>query len=118
LLPLQANGKQVRLAGGRHWPLALHVDGGVYAPLTHFSPAQTVSGGYAWHDPFPSHLPLVAQEPAPMSLHLACGSTRPAPTLLQWPGAFFSPQVWQAPAQALSQQTPSTQKLDWHSPAT
>jgi hypothetical protein len=45
LLPLHAYGKQVWLAGGMHWPDALQVDGGVYAPPAQASGAHTVSGG-------------------------------------------------------------------------
>ena len=52
-----------------------------------------------------------------MSLHCWRGSLRPAATTVHWPGEPDEPQVWQAPSQALSQQNPSTQKPDWHSPA-
>jgi hypothetical protein len=33
---------------------------------------------------------------------------------VQCPSAICSAQLWQAPPQALSQQTPSTHCLDWH----
>jgi hypothetical protein len=114
LLPLQAYGKQVWLAGGMHWPAALQVDGGVYAPPAQDSEAQTVSGGYFRQAPAPSHFPSVAQEAAPLSWHWPCGSPAPFPTFVQCPSAICSAQLWQAPPQALSQQTPSTHCLDWH----
>ena len=50
-----------------------------------------------------------------MSVHIPCGSSRPWATFTQRPGDPESPQVLQAPWQALSQQKPSTQKSDRHS---
>ena len=50
-----------------------------------------------------------------MSLHTRCGSSRPAGTSTQRPGDPVRAQLRHAPSQALSQQTPSTQKFDWHS---
>ena len=44
-----------------------------------------------------------------------CGSTFPAPTVTQWPGELARSQLRQVPVQALSQQTPSTQKFEAHS---
>jgi hypothetical protein len=36
------------------------------------------------------------------------GSTLPVATVMQWPGDVGRLQLWQAPAQAFSQHTPST----------
>ena len=56
----------------------------------------------------PSHLPLVEQEAAPWSLQFLCGSGALAATFRHLPGELGRLQDWQAPAQAFSQQTPST----------
>lgn len=67
--PLHAYGKHDWPPGGMHCPLALQVDGGVYAPPTQVSWPHTMSTGYFRHAPFPSHLLSVPHEAAPWSLH-------------------------------------------------
>jgi hypothetical protein len=71
--------------------------------------------GYFWQLPLPSHLPLVPQLCALLSWQTPRESGLPAGTARQWPGIIISPQLRQAPVQALSQQKPSTQWLDAHS---
>jgi hypothetical protein len=58
---------------------------------------------------------LVPQLAAPWSLQSPAGSTVPLATLVQVPSVPDSAQDWQAPVQALSQQTPWAQKplLHW-----
>ena len=65
--------------------------------------------GYFWHPPMPLHLPLSPQLAAPMSRHMPLGSGALARTGVHLPRALGRAQVWQGPAQAFSQHTPSTQ---------
>jgi hypothetical protein len=66
----------------------------------------------------PLHRPLSPQLAAPMSWHTFLGSGPLARTGVHLPRALGRAQVWQGPAQAFSQQTPSTQAPLWHwSPA-
>jgi hypothetical protein len=81
------------------------------------SGAQVVPGSYLRQPVAPSHLPSVPQLLAPLSTQTLRGSTTPAGTGVQRPMAEGRAQLRQAPAQAPSQQTPSTQKLLTHSPA-
>jgi len=57
----------------------------------------------------------VPQEAACWSAHVWRGSAAPAGLGAQVPSDVDSAQLWQAPAQAELQQTPSTQKLEAHS---
>jgi len=82
-----------------------------------FSTAQVVPTGYVWQPPPPSHFPLVAHEAAPWSAHIWRGSGEPTATSVHLPMLLLRLQLRQAPVQALSQQTPSTQWLFWHSPS-
>ena len=86
-------------------------------PLAHFSGAHVVPVGYLRQPPAPSQVPLVPQEAAFRSTHIARGSATPAAIGWQVPGAEASAQLRQAPWQASAQQTPSTQKPLAHSPA-
>jgi hypothetical protein len=79
------------------------------------SSAHWVPTGYFWQPPLPSHLPLVPQFCALLSLQTARTSGLPAAIAMQWPGDEGSAQLRQAPVQALSQQTPSTHWLEAHS---
>jgi hypothetical protein len=58
---------------------------------------------------------LVPHEAAPLSWQTPRGSRLSAATVMQKPGEVGSAQYWHVPLQALSQQTPSTQKLLEHS---
>jgi hypothetical protein len=57
---------------------------------------------------------LSPHEAAPVSLHWPWGSVTPFATNLHWPSELGSAQLWHAPAQAVSQQIPSTQFFDPH----
>jgi hypothetical protein len=61
------------------------------------------------------HFPSVPHDAAPLSLQTLRGSTFPAAVVRQEPGEVGELQVRQAPAQAFSQHTPSTQKFEAHS---
>jgi hypothetical protein len=76
---------------------------------------QVVFFAYSWHAPAPSHLPLVPQLGAPLSLQVLRGSAFPAATIVHLPTEPVSAQLRQAPVQPLSQQTPSTHWPDLHS---
>jgi hypothetical protein len=65
----------------------------------------------------PSHLPSVPQRLAPWSTQTPRGSTVPAGVGAHRPIDEGRAQLRQAPPQAPSQQTPSTQKLLMHSAA-
>jgi hypothetical protein len=58
---------------------------------------------------------LVPQDAAPLFEQTPRGSVFPAAMVRQWPGEVGRLQLWQAPVQALSQQTPSTHWFDLHS---
>jgi hypothetical protein len=79
------------------------------------SSAHCVPTAYFWQPPLPSHLPLVPQLAAFWSVQMLRTSGLPAATATHLPGIIGSAQVRQAPVQALSQQTPSTQWLEAHS---
>jgi hypothetical protein len=71
--------------------------------------------GCLWQPKLPSHFPLVPQVDAAWTAHRARGSGLSAATGVHLPGVDASAQLRHAPAHALSQQTPSTQKPDRHS---
>jgi hypothetical protein len=76
---------------------------------------QTVPAGCRRHWPWPSQVPSRPQLEAGDAGQAADCSGIPLGTKLQTPGALGSLQVLQVSAQALSQQTPSTQKPLWQS---
>ena len=84
-------------------------------PDAQLSAAQVVPIGYLWQLPAPSQVPSVPQEPAPLSLHILCGSEAAAGLGAHMPGEVDSAQLWQAALQEELQQTPSTQKVEAHS---
>jgi hypothetical protein len=81
----------------------------------HVSGAHTVVTGYFWQPPAPSHRPLVPHDGAPMSLHMPRGSVLPMTMGVHFPRDAASEQLRHAPAQGMSQQTPSTQLPLWQS---
>ena len=83
--------------------------------LPQLSGAQVVPTAYFWQAPAPSHLLLVPQVLAPWSTQVLVGSGEPAATLVQVPADAASAHDRQAPVQALLQQKPWAQKVDWHS---
>ena len=70
---------------------------------------------YFWQPPEPSHLPFVAHAAAVVSWQTPRGSALPAAIEVHLPGAEASEQLRQAPVQAASQHTLSTQWVDRHS---
>jgi hypothetical protein len=111
-LPLQPRwGAQLVAAGAAQRP-ALQVDWAVcvLAPASQRACAHTVPFGYFWQAPMPLHLPLSPQLAAPASLQMFLGSTALAGVGVHLPRALGRAHDWQAPAQAFSQQTPSTQE--------
>jgi len=111
LLPLQAYGTHAMALGATQLPVALQVDSGVYMLLAQRSGAQTVPGRCRRQPPAPSHFPSVPQVDAGWVAHMLRGSSSPAVTGRHVPLVDGSAQLRQAPAQAWSQQTASTQWL-------
>jgi hypothetical protein len=85
----------------------------VPVPVGQLAARHDVPLGYFWHTPAWQR-PLVPQLLAPWSLHIPVGSALPVATLVQVPVVPDSAHDWQAPVQALSQQTPWAQKLLLH----
>ena len=80
----------------------------------HVESLQGVPFAYFWQAPA-WHLPFVPQPAAPVSLQRPAGSLAPVTTFVHVPSVPVSAHDWQAPVQALSQQTPCAQKVDAHS---
>lgn len=85
--------------------------------LAHFSPTHTVPTAYLRHPPAPSQRPSVPHDVAPWSLQTLRLSDVPAASGVHLPFVDASEQLRQAPVQAWSQQTPSTQNPDLQSAA-
>jgi hypothetical protein len=83
--------------------------------LLQVSSAHSVPTGQFWQPLLPSHLPFVEQVLCAIILHTPRGSTVPAAIGVQRPIDEARLQLRHAPAQAVSQQTLSTQWLCWHS---
>src|SRR5687767_12186179 len=83
--------------------------------FAHRSPTHTVPTAYLRHPPAPSQRPSVPQEVAPWSVQILRLSTAAAASGVHFPFDDVSAQLRQAPVQAVSQQTPSTQKPDLQS---
>jgi hypothetical protein len=81
------------------------------------SGAHTVPTLYLRQPPLPSQRPSVPHVVAPWSAQTPFVSTAPAASGVQWPIVEASAQLWQAPAHASSQHTPSTHRLERHSAA-
>ena len=113
--PLQANGTQAMVSGATQAPVALQVDSGENTLFSQCAGEQTVPGRWRRQAPAPSHVPSVPHDSAGCNVHVRCGSSEPADTGVQTPGAEGSAQLRQAPWQLSAQQTPSTQKLLRHS---
>jgi hypothetical protein len=111
----QANGKQEDDAGIPQVPAPSQVPPGVkVVPLVgqvafwQAVPCWYFSQAPAWH------LPSVPQLDAPLSMQLPAGSG-PEATAVHCPIVPVIAHDRQAPAQAVAQQTPCAQKVDWHS---
>jgi hypothetical protein len=112
----QRKGKHELSAGVTHVPLPSQVAPGVNVVVAsgQTEALHAVPWVYFWQAPA-WHLPLRPQLVAPSSAHLPAGSCDPVGTLVQVPSIPGSAHDWQAPSQALSQQTPWAQKLERHS---
>jgi hypothetical protein len=86
----------------------------VVVEVGHVELWQAVPLRYFWHAPA-WHLPFVPQPAAPVSRHMPAGSLAFVGTFVQVPSVPGRAHDWQAPPQALSQQTPCAQKVDVHS---
>jgi hypothetical protein len=115
VVPLHVYGLQGSWSGAAHWPVELHVEGGVYTLAVQLSGAQIVPILYFWQPPAPSHLPFVEHDAAVMSWQTPRGSALPAGIDVHLPGDDASEQLRHAPVQTVSQQTPSTQWVERHS---
>jgi hypothetical protein len=65
----QTYGLHIFVIGVMHIPAVLQVAAGVSVTTVQVEPAQVVPDGYFWQPPVPSHLPLVPQLEAIMSVH-------------------------------------------------
>lgn len=111
----QVNGKQEVEVGTTQVPAPSQLPPPVKVvpPAGQLAPWQEVPWAYfsqapAWH------LPSVPQLGPPLSMQLPAGSG-PEATAAHWPMLPLMAHDWQAPVQALAQQTPCAQKVDWHS---
>jgi len=111
----QRKGAQSRV-GGVSQPPAPHTPSGVQRLAAGSQPPglQTVPVGYFWQAPAPSQWPLVPQAAGPWSAQPPPRSAVPAGTGVHCPGVPGKAHERQLPVQAVSQQTPSAQKPDWH----
>lgn len=100
-----------------HVPVPLHVDAARAVPLLQLAPAQMTPAEYLRHAPAPLHTPSLPQLLGPWSAHPPLGSLVPDATARQRPACPLRRQEKQVDVQAFSQQTPSAQKFDAHSPA-
>jgi hypothetical protein len=111
----QANGKHELAAGVTQVPAPSQVDPGVkVVPLVgQVALEQAVPWTYFSHAP-EAHFPSVPQPGAPWSAQVPAGSG-PEATAVQRPIDPAMAHDWQVPVQAVVQQTPCSQLLDWHS---
>jgi hypothetical protein len=105
------NGAQVWLAGAEQVPVPSQRPAKVSVEPVQPAVWQATPAGYFSHTPVPSQVPSVPQVAAPLSLHWPRGLV-PRSAGTQVPLMYDPAQVTQAPVQALSQQTPSTQNPD------
>ena len=111
----QTNGAHGSEDPAMHVPAPSHVEDSRRVEPVQLPVAQSVPCGYLRQAPAPSHRPSLPQLVAPSSAHSLPGSVPPG-TGEQVPSLPVMLHAWQAPAQALSQQTPSTQTPFAHSP--
>src|SRR5690349_4404250 len=86
----------------------------VAVPAGHTAEEHIVPAAYFWQAPLPSHRPFVPHESACASLQTPCASGSPAATFEHVPFLPATAQETQAPVQAESQHTPSTQLPNAH----
>jgi hypothetical protein len=111
----QTNGAQGSEDPAMHVPTPSHFDASRRVEPVQLPVAQTVPCAYLRQAPAPSHRPSLPQLVALSSAHSLPGSV-PAGTGEHMPNLPAMLQAWQGPAQAPSQQTPSTQRPFAHSP--
>ena len=109
-------GEQFCNPGGRQVPRPSQVAAMFSLLPVQYGVAHTVPTGASAQPPTPSHAPVWPQ-PSPLTVQTWCGSATPTSVGQQTPGLEGRLHETQAPVQALLQQTPSAQKLDWHSSA-
>jgi hypothetical protein len=97
-------------------PAPSQVRAGVKVVPAQVEATQVVPIACSRQPPLPLQKPSVPQLGAPMSAHWFKGSC-PAGTALQVPTVPASAQERQVPAQAVAQQTPSSQNVELHSAA-
>ena len=100
----------------RQVPAPSQVRAGVNVVPEQVDATQVIPMACSRQPPLPSQNPSVPQLAAPMSAHWFSGSC-PAGTALQVPSVPASAHERQVPAQAVAQQTPSSQKPELHSAA-
>jgi hypothetical protein len=94
----------------------LQVGTGSSVPPVQAATPQVVPLAHLRQAPAPSQKPSLPQDVAVSAVQSLCTSV-PETAGVHWPRVPTPPQVMQAPPQALSQQTPSTQKPLWQLPA-
>ena len=100
-VPLQTNGLHGIASGATHWPVALHVDGGlVHVARSQFSAAHSVPTGQLLAAAAPSHLPFVPHVDAPESRRWRADRRSPVAIGVQCPSDADSAQLRQAPVHA------------------
>lgn len=111
-VPEQAYPLQEVVVGVAHAPLPSHLRAGVTVPSAQLAAAHATDVDANTQEvPVPSHaLPQVPAAHAGRPPRGVC----PAGSVEQWPTALARSQAWQEPAQAESQQTPSTHCPDVH----
>jgi hypothetical protein len=88
----------------------------LFIALEQLAATHTVVESYLWQAPAPSQVPSLPQVEGAEAEQSLCGSL-PRSAGTHWPSVVVPPQVMHVPVQALSQQTPSTQKPLWQSSA-
>jgi hypothetical protein len=97
-------------------PAPLQVEAALNVELVQPAAWQTVPATYFLQAPAPSHVPSCPHEETG-SAEQSLRTSVPGTAGVHWPRVPTPPQVMHAAVQALSQQTPSTQKPLWQAPA-
>ena len=114
--PAQRLGLQLATPGGLQVPRPSQTPGRLRRTRpVHVGARHCVSAAYRSQPSKSSHVPVVPQLVAPMSLHIARGSGAPSSTGQQVPTRPGAAHETQPPSQVTLQQTESAQKPDAHS---
>lgn len=111
--PLQAYGAHAMFEAPRHVPVPSHVRAVVAVPAVHEALVHSVPLDHSRQPPLPSQVPSRPHVLAESCVQLSFGSV-PAGTGEQYPALPARLHVVQMLVQAVSQQTPSTQKPRSH----